>query len=65
MHGSSSSGGKDKSTKKFIVDFMLGGTAGAIAKTVAAPIERVKLLLQTQHNNPKLRERPYTGTPRF
>lgn len=40
---------------------MLGGTSGAIAKTLAAPIERVKLLLQTQMNNPKLAERPYTG----
>jgi len=39
---------------KVLKDFLLGGTAGAIAKTVAAPIERVKLLLQTQHNNPKL-----------
>jgi len=27
---------------------MLGGTSGAITKTLAAPIERVKLLLQTQ-----------------
>ena len=42
-------------------DFVLGGTSGAIAKTLAAPIERVKLLLQTQENNPKLAERPYTG----
>lgn len=50
------------SSSKFLFDFLLGGTAGAIAKTVAAPIERVKLLLQTQHNNPKLASRPYTGT---
>jgi len=56
MHGapSSSGSGKDKSYTKFLIDFALGGTAGAIAKTIAAPIERVKLLLQTQHNNPKL-----------
>ena len=33
---------------KIMRDFLIGGTAGAIAKTVAAPIERVKLLLQTQ-----------------
>ena len=46
---------------KVMKDFILGGTSGAIAKTLAAPIERVKLLLQTQHNNPKLAERPYTG----
>lgn len=62
MHGSHSSTPKDGKKSNFLVDFMLGGTAGAIAKTVAAPIERVKLLLQTQHNNPKLAERPYTGT---
>lgn len=30
------------------VDFMMGGTAAAISKTVAAPIERVKLLVQNQ-----------------
>ena len=26
---------------------MLGGSAGAISKTVCAPLERVKLLIQT------------------
>jgi solute carrier family 25 (adenine nucleotide translocator) protein 4/5/6/31 len=67
MHGapSSSGSGSNNSYTKFLIDFMLGGTAGAIAKTVAAPIERVKLLLQTQHNNPKLAARPYTGIHRF
>ena len=35
-------------TSKMVRDFILGGTSGAIAKTLAAPIERVKLLLQTQ-----------------
>jgi len=29
-------------------DFLLGGTAAAISKTIAAPIERIKLLLQNQ-----------------
>lgn len=57
---SSSSGGQG-GFQKVLKDFLLGGTAGAIAKTLAAPIERVKLLLQTQENNPKLMERPYTG----
>ncbi|KAH7929229.1 mitochondrial carrier [Leucogyrophana mollusca] len=40
----------DKSTdaKKFLVDFMMGGTAATISKTAAAPIERVKLLIQNQ-----------------
>lgn len=52
---------KQSGWQKVAKDFLLGGTAGAIAKTLAAPIERVKLLLQTQENNPKLRERPYKG----
>jgi len=33
---------------KWLKDFLAGGTAGAVSKTVVAPIERVKLLLQTQ-----------------
>lgn len=32
----------------FIEDFMLGGVAAAISKTVSAPIERIKLLVQNQ-----------------
>lgn len=45
---SSPSSAKGSSTSKILLDFMIGGTSGAIAKTLAAPIERVKLLLQTQ-----------------
>ena len=30
--------------------------SGSIAKTATAPIERVKLLIQTQDANPKVRE---------
>jgi len=37
-----------KSPKDFFTDFMMGGVAAAISKTVAAPIERVKLLIQNQ-----------------
>ncbi|KAL7678388.1 hypothetical protein ACOME3_004615 [Neoechinorhynchus agilis] len=48
-------------TRKFLMDFMIGGTAGAIAKTVAAPIERVKLLLQTQDANAAIGARKYKG----
>ena len=33
---------------KWLKDFLAGGTAGAVSKTAVAPIERVKLLLQTQ-----------------
>eukprot|EP00088_Acartia_fossae_P000071 TRINITY_DN10023_c0_g1_i1.p1 TRINITY_DN10023_c0_g1~~TRINITY_DN10023_c0_g1_i1.p1 ORF type:complete len:307 (-),score=74.54 TRINITY_DN10023_c0_g1_i1:730-1650(-) len=32
----------------FVENFVLSGTAAAVAKTSAAPIERVKLLIQTQ-----------------
>lgn len=45
----------------FFIDFMAGGTSGAIAKTIAAPIERVKLLLQTQEANQRLQGKKYTG----
>jgi len=36
----------------FLIDFAVGGVSGAIAKTCTAPIERVKLLIQTQDANP-------------
>lgn len=47
---------------KFFADLMAGGVAGAVSKTAVAPIERVKLLLQTQDSNPKVlhREDPFT-----
>lgn len=44
-------------------DFAAGGVAGSISKTVVAPIERVKLLLQTQSDSPGLGAPPrYLGT---
>lgn len=49
---------------EFLINFMAGGVSGAVAKTATAPIERVKLLIQTQDANPKIRsgEVPrYTG----
>lgn len=48
----------------FLVDFLAGGVSGAVSKTVTAPIERVKLVIQTQDANPRIRsgEVPrYTG----
>jgi solute carrier family 25 (adenine nucleotide translocator) protein 4/5/6/31 len=38
----------------FLIDFALGGFSGAISKTATAPIERVKLLIQTQDANPRI-----------
>jgi solute carrier family 25 (mitochondrial adenine nucleotide translocator), member 4/5/6/31 len=37
-----------------MINFMAGGVSGAIAKTATAPIERVKLIIQTQDANPKI-----------
>lgn len=34
--------------KNFMMDFMLGGVSAAVSKTSAAPIERIKLLIQNQ-----------------
>merc|ERR1711907_246421 len=38
----------------FLIDFVVGGTSGAISKTLTAPIERVKLVIQTQDANPRI-----------
>jgi solute carrier family 25 (adenine nucleotide translocator) protein 4/5/6/31 len=38
----------------FLIDFSLGGFSGAVAKTMTAPIERVKLIIQTQDANPRI-----------
>ncbi|KAG0005074.1 ADP/ATP carrier protein [Entomortierella chlamydospora] len=37
-----------KPEKSFATDFLLGGIAASVSKTAAAPIERVKILLQNQ-----------------
>lgn len=37
-----------KSTSTFLADFLMGGVSAAVSKTAAAPIERVKLLIQNQ-----------------
>jgi len=36
------------------MDFLAGGISGAVSKTITAPIERVKLIIQTQDANPKI-----------
>lgn len=39
---------------KFFMDLAAGGVAGGVSKTVVAPIERVKLILQTQDANTQI-----------
>lgn len=43
-----------KSTQDFLIDFAAGGVSGAVSKTLTAPIERVKLVIQTQDANPAI-----------
>merc|ERR1711965_1174377 len=38
----------------FLIDFAAGGISGAVSKTLTAPIERVKLVIQTQDANPRI-----------
>ncbi|PHU06446.1 ADP,ATP carrier protein 1, mitochondrial [Capsicum chinense] len=38
----------EKKMTSFVVDFLMGGVSAAVSKTVAAPIERVKHLIQNQ-----------------
>jgi hypothetical protein len=43
-----------------LLDFIAGGLSGVISKTVCAPIERVKLLMQTSSSNHRI-TKPYTS----
>jgi solute carrier family 25 (adenine nucleotide translocator) protein 4/5/6/31 len=47
----------------FVIDFLMGGVSAAVSKTAAAPIERVKLLIQNQDEMIKAGrlDRPYSG----
>jgi solute carrier family 25 (adenine nucleotide translocator) protein 4/5/6/31 len=38
----------EKGIAGFMTDFLMGGVSAAVSKTAAAPIERVKLLIQNQ-----------------
>ncbi|KAK9152807.1 hypothetical protein Sjap_000287 [Stephania japonica] len=38
----------EKGATGFMIDFLMGGVSAAVSKTAAAPIERVKLLIQNQ-----------------
>ncbi|KAI3726832.1 hypothetical protein L1987_66638 [Smallanthus sonchifolius] len=50
-------------SERFSSDFVMGGTAAIISKSAAAPLDRVKLLLQNQGELLKRGQlkRPYTG----
>jgi len=43
---------KKSRLQQLLSDLLIGGAIGAVSKTVMAPVERVKLLLQTQDSNP-------------
>merc|ERR1711871_1803957 len=51
--GEFASMGKDKQSN-FLVDLTIGGISGAFVKTVMSPVERIKILMQTQDSNPKI-----------
>jgi len=54
--------GSEIKTGNFMLDFALGGFSAAVSKTAVAPIERVKLLLQTQDANAKITgDKKYKG----
>lgn len=38
----------EKGAAGFAIDFLMGGVSAAVSKTAAAPIERIKLLIQNQ-----------------
>jgi len=55
---------KPSQAMAFAADFAAGGISGAVAKTCTAPIERVKLIIQTQDANPLIKSGKvarYTG----
>ena len=56
-------GEKEQYFNDFLIDFTMGGVSAAISKTAAAPIERIKLLMQNQNAMIKTGrlDRPYAG----
>jgi len=56
-------GGKGSGATAFLMDFAMGGVSAAASKTAAAPIERVKLLIQNQDEMLKTGRlsQPYKG----
>uniref|UniRef100_A0A251THY6 ADP/ATP translocase n=1 Tax=Helianthus annuus TaxID=4232 RepID=A0A251THY6_HELAN len=53
----------EKGLGGFVIDFLMGGVSGAVSKTAAAPIERVKMLIQNQDEMIKMGRlsEPYKG----
>ena len=57
---------KEKKSRgqQLLSDLLVGGVAGAISKTIMAPVERIKLLLQTMESHPDVlsgKIKPYAG----
>lgn len=55
---------KKGAVEQLLSDLVIGGSVGAVAKTVMAPVERIKLLLQTMDSNPDIisgKIEPYKG----
>jgi len=54
---------QQKDAKAFAIDFLMGGVSAAVSKTAAAPIERIKLLIQNQDEMIKTGrlDTPYKG----
>jgi len=54
---------KENNVSNFFIDFLMGGVSAAVSKTAAAPIERIKLLIQNQDEMLKSGrlDRPYAG----
>jgi len=50
--GDKPKGNKKGKLEQLMSDLVIGGSIGAVAKTVMSPVERVKLLMQTQDSNP-------------
>lgn len=55
--------GEHSQVSAFLIDFFMGGVSAAVSKTAAAPIERVKLLIQNQDEMLKTGrlQTPYKG----
>eukprot|EP00343_Euplotes_focardii_P008023 CAMPEP_0205819594 /NCGR_PEP_ID=MMETSP0206-20130828/2037_1 /ASSEMBLY_ACC=CAM_ASM_000279 /TAXON_ID=36767 /ORGANISM="Euplotes focardii, Strain TN1" /LENGTH=307 /DNA_ID=CAMNT_0053113381 /DNA_START=32 /DNA_END=955 /DNA_ORIENTATION=- len=47
-----SEGKKKGGVEQLLTDLFIGGAVGAVAKTAMAPVERIKLLMQTMDSNP-------------